>query len=255
MNLKIKIHFLALFLLSLSLTSCFNSSIMLRTPLKYVYDNIPDTSEVEYRIVNNDIIDFRFFTNDGFQLINIRSLAEGNAQGNMMMMRFSMEYLVDHEGMAKLPVIGKTKLAGKTLREAERYLEEVYSEYYNSPFILLGISNKRVIVFPGSPGDAAVVPLVNNNINLIEALALTGGISENGKARNIKIIRGNLNNPQIYKVNLATIKGLNSANITMQGGDIVYVEPRRRIARGVLTEIATLTSLITTSLLIISLIK
>ena len=65
-------------------------------------------------------------------------------------------------------------------------LEEKYASYYVKPFVLMSVQNKRVIVFPGNAGDAKVIPLLNNNTSLIEALALAGGISDDGKAHKVK---------------------------------------------------------------------
>jgi polysaccharide export outer membrane protein len=68
--------------------------------------------------------------------------------------------------------------------------------------------------------------LQNQNTSLLEALALSGGVSANGKAHRIKLIRGDLKNPQVYLIDLSTIDGMKKANMTLQGNDIVYIEPR-----------------------------
>ena len=152
--------------------------------------------------------------------------------------------------MMKLPIIGRVSLKGMTVREAELFLEEKYSGFYIKPFLLLNVSNRRVIVFPGAPGDAKVVPLLNDNTTLIEALALAGGISQNGKAKKIKLIRGNLSNPEIYLIDLSTIEGMKQANLVLQANDIIYIEPRLNIAKGVISEITPILSIITTALVL-----
>jgi polysaccharide export outer membrane protein len=60
----------------------------------------------------------------------------------------------------------------------------------------------------------------------LELIAIAGGIPINGKAHRIKLIRGDLKNPQVYLIDLSTIEGMKKAELTMQGNDIVYVEPR-----------------------------
>jgi polysaccharide biosynthesis/export protein len=231
-----------------TLTGCFNSSIMLRTPRNFKYSQPSSiTTSPEYRISPNDEIDFRIFTNDGFKLVDLTTLNEGGA-GNANAARntrISQQFNVEYDGVVKLPILGRVSVSGMTVREAERFLEQEYSSYYIKPFILMNVTNRRVMVFPGAPGDARVVPLNNNNITLIEALALSGGISRVGKANRIKLIRGDLNNPQIFLVDLSTVEGMRQADLVLQANDIIYVEPRLRITQGLVTEIAPVVSIVT----------
>lgn len=230
------------------LTGCFNSSIMLRTKKDYQYTVPPTVQAPEYKISANDIVEIRIFTNDGFKLVDLTSLSEDNS--GIDRTQFSQQYLVEFDGMMKLPILGRVSLKGMTVREAELFLEEKYSGFYIKPFLLLNVSNRRVIVFPGAPGDAKVVPLLNNNTTLIEALALAGGISQNGKAKKIKLIRGNLSNPEIYLIDLSTIEGMKQANLVLQANDIIYIEPRLNIAKGVISEITPIVSIFTTAIVL-----
>lgn len=239
-----------LIILSVLLSACnYNSSIMLKTKKDYKYADIPKEDNPQYKISPNDIIEFRIYSNDGFKMIDIISGAgDGRALNTIQQ---GIHYLVEQDGQVKLPTIGRVKLSGMTLREAEMELEKMYSDYYIKPFVLLSVANKRVIVFPGSPGDAKVIKLENNNTTLIEALALAGGISEIGKAKRIKIIRRNLPEPQVYLIDLSTIEGIKQADLILQANDIIYVEPTKfsRISREILRDVATILSLITSALI------
>jgi polysaccharide biosynthesis/export protein len=229
-----------------SLTGCFNSSIMLKAPKNFQYSQASSiTTSPEYRISANDEIDFRIFTNDGFKLVDLTTLTEGAAGNLARNTRISQQYNVEFDGVVKLPILGRVSIAGMTVREAERFLEQEFSSYYIKPFILMNVNNRRVMVFPGAPGDARVVPLNNNNITLIEALALSGGISRNGKAKRIKLIRGDLKNPQVYLIDLSTIEGMKQADLVLQANDIIYVEPRLRITQGFVSEITPIVSIVT----------
>ena len=104
-------------------------------------------------------------------------------------------------------------------------LEQKFSQYYIKPFILLTVTNRRVFVFPGDPGSCRVVPLTNNNTTLMEVLASMGGITTNGKAYQIKLIRGDPNNPSVYLIDLSKIDGIKAGHTIIQEGDIIYVTP------------------------------
>lgn len=240
--------YLAFFLVLIWFSSCkvFRSNLMLKTPKDYTYDKIVDSvSEQNYKIEANAIIVLRIFSNDGFKLIDLANSA------NNSNFRFEIEYTVDPSGYCKLPLVGNVKLSGLTINEGQTLLEELYSEYYVKPFVTLKVSNKRVIVFPGNGGDAKVLYLTNNNTTVIEALALAGGIMEDGKAYKVKLIRNEgVSKPKVYLMDLSKIEGLTAARSVVLANDIIYVEPRYRLARTLVAEITPIVSLITSTLLI-----
>jgi len=237
-----------IFVLLLSiLTSCrvFKQDWMLQTGPNYVYTEIPTTPNYEYKLANNDVIEFRIFSNNGFKLIDLTNFSTNVAGG---VGRITLNYLIDFDGTCKLPIVGRVKLAGQTLREAELYLEKIYAEHYNKPFVILEVSNRRVIIFPGGGGEAKVVTMTNNNTTVLEALAMAGGI-RTGKARKIKLIRGNPKNPEVYLINLATIEGMKNGDMVIQANDIIYVEPVLEVTKTILGELTPILSLMTTVLI------
>ncbi|MBL7889495.1 MAG: polysaccharide biosynthesis/export family protein [Bacteroidia bacterium] len=232
-------------------SSCgwLNSSIMLKTKKDYQYSKLPDSTKTkDYVIAANDLIEFRIFSNDGFKLIDLTSLNQTNRDYQM---NNRMDFLVEYDGNVKLPILGRTKISGLTVREAELMLEEKYSSYYVKPFVLMTVQNKRVVIFPGSAGDAKVIPLMNNNTTLIEALALAGGIADDGKAKIVKLIRKNGDQDEVYLLDLSKIEGIKYANMVLQANDIIYVEPRRKYATKILAEVTPILSLLSSTLVLI----
>jgi len=117
-----------------------------------------------------------------------------------------------------------------------------------------------------------VISLSNDNMNLLEVLALAGGIDgggggggttgfyrNGGRADNIRIIRGNLKNPRVQQVNLSTLDGMRRASLQIEPNDIIYVEPIRRPLLDALSDagpILSLSSLVlTTTLFLITQIR
>ncbi len=119
-------------------------------------------------------------------------------------------------------MIGEVKLEGLTLKEAEEMLQKEYARFFKDPYIQLSFVNKRVIVLGALGGQ--VIPLENENIRLVEVLALAKGLDNNAKAQNMRLIRGE----KVYEVDFSTIDGYLDGNMLMQSGDIVYIEPVRR---------------------------
>ncbi|MAY84840.1 MAG: hypothetical protein CMP59_11975 [Flavobacteriales bacterium] len=220
----------------------YNPSIMFKTDRGYEYDEIVRDSINEWKIAPNDIISFRLFTNNGFRLIDVTN---ENLQ-QMRMLNEGINYTVEYDGIVNLPIIGRVDIAGKTLREAELFLEELYEEVYIDPFIMLNVTNRRVTIFPGNGGNGMVITLQNNNVTLLEALALAGGLREDGRANRITLIRGDLADPMIHHIDLSHIEGISQGNIILQAGDIIYVEPLGTTVRQVARELAPVLTFVTT---------
>jgi polysaccharide export outer membrane protein len=231
-------------------SSCkvFRSNLMLKTSKDYAYDKIADSlSKQDYKIDANDIINVRIFSNDGFKIVDL-------ATSNQISRFIELDYVVNMDGTVKLPLIGRIKLAGMSVREATEFLEQVYSDYYVKPFVFMSVINKRVIVFPGNGGTAKVLNLTNNNTTVIEALALTGGIAEDGKAYKVKLIRNQGDKPKVYLMDLSKIEGIAVGNTVVLAHDIIYVEPRYRFARTLVSEITPIVSLISSTFLLYTLV-
>lgn len=259
-------HLIFWLLVSFFLGSCtINKDLLFKTPKDYEYATQPDSLGPSAKLAPNNFITMNFYTGNGYMLVEMGlgtamlsqggQQAQGGQQGMMMAMRGSgMQYLIDRDGTVKLPVLGRVKLEGMTLREAEAYLEEMYSQYYNEPYIILNVQNNRVIVSPGAGGTASVITLMNNNTTLMEALSMVGGITERGNASKIKLIRIKEDTKQreVYQIDLSTIDGLYEADMIVQPNDIIYVEPLPLIARELVQEITPVITLLSTTILILA---
>ncbi|MCX7728213.1 MAG: polysaccharide biosynthesis/export family protein [Bacteroidia bacterium] len=225
-------------------------NLMLQTPPGYKFAALNDSlSHISYILSPNDIINFQIYTNDGFKMVDVIN----NAQSNYFV---KAEATIDMDGTLKMPMIGRVKITGLTLAEAEKKLETLYSEYYIKPFVRLSVNNKRVIVFPGNNAVAKVIPLQNNNTTVLEAIAMAGGIPEDGKAYKVKLIR-TLPNGQslVYLMDLSTIDGLSYGQTTVLANDIIYVEPRYRPVQAIVRDITPLLSLLLSTLVFLRVYK
>ncbi|WP_216690532.1 polysaccharide biosynthesis/export family protein [Hymenobacter siberiensis] len=180
------------------------------------------------------------------------------------------EFLVQADGTVVLPLVNRVKVSGLSLLQADSILQIRYNEFYKESFVTTRVTNNRVFMLGATGGQ--VITLANDNMNLIEVLALAGGIDGGGgggggggfyryggKASNIRIIRGDLKNPRIQQVDLTTLEGMRRANLQMEPNDIVYVEPVHRPVLETLADAAPIISftslILTTTLFIYSIVK
>jgi polysaccharide export outer membrane protein len=190
--------------------------------LKTEDDNYPQDleyskmlAERNYKIQINDQLEIRVYTNEGERIIDPDYVLQGEIANNNIQ-REEIRYFVDKEGMVKIPMVGQVKLEDLTTREAEQLLEKSFSNYYKDPYVIVNFKNKRVIVL-GKPGGQV--------INLTNEDMMAGGLGKDSKAQNIRLIRGDLKDPEVQIIDLSTIEGMMKADLKVYSGDIIYVEP------------------------------
>jgi polysaccharide export outer membrane protein len=223
-----------------------------------------------YVIQPNDFLDVRVYTNKGERILDPngelqfgtpttigaatggRAAGGGVVGGNRGGQRAPVgqgtsgtpsatEFLVQADGTVTLPMVNRVRVSGYSLLQADSVLKASYEEFYKDVFVTTRVTNNRVFIL-GAPGGQ-VISLTNDNMNLLEVLALAGGIDGGtgggggvgggiyrygGKASDIRIIRGDLKNPQVQQIDLTTLEGMRRANLQMEPNDVIYIDPVRR---------------------------
>jgi polysaccharide export outer membrane protein len=169
-------------------------------------------------IQKNDRISLKIFSNNGERLIDPNPELT-NSENTKIKSENEPDYTIDINGNTQLPLLGTIHLESLTIKQAEEILQKEYSKYYKDPFVKISILNKRVIVLGALGGQ--VIPLENENIKVVEVLALAKGLPNDSKADNIRLIR----DEKVFEIDLSTIEGYRNGNMLIQSGDIVYVEP------------------------------
>lgn len=228
-----KIAAILIFIFVFALSSCkkYTSNVMLKTKTSDInwsaeYKKVVD----EYKLRPGDKIQYSIYTNLGEAIIdpsgNLVSANSSAPTDNQTVNSGRPEYEISESGFCFFPVIGKFKIAGLKISELDSLLSTSYEKFYNQVYVISRVTNKRVIVLGGN--GSKIIPLVNYNTSLLEIIALYGGISNDARAYNIRIVRGDLKNPEITVVNLRTVEDMKNTIINIKPDDIVYIEPVRR---------------------------
>lgn len=229
--------------------TAYKQNIMLKTDEGFQASQLSAEAralERSYTIQPNDRLTVKVFTKNGEMIIDPEY--ELNKDLNQSQTRRpDPEYLVRLNGYTLLPMVGDVVLLGLTLHEANLKLTSLYNEFFIDPYVITDYTNKRVTVLGASGGQ--ILPLANENITVAEVLAMAGGLQNNGKASDLKLIRGD----QVFVIDFSTVEGYYAGNQIVQPGDIIYVEPIKRFLSENGTEVALILSIITslTTLLIL----
>ncbi|MES2618604.1 MAG: polysaccharide biosynthesis/export family protein [Bacteroidota bacterium] len=228
------INYLIFFLAVITILSgckSYTSNVILTAEDKDVnWHSAYQKTIIDYPINVGDRIQFSLYTNLGESIIDPSGKlvsAGGTAVGDVNSLSVEKpSFEVTEAGFCLFPVIGKVVVKGLTLAKLDSLLSSKYETYYNEVFVISKIINKRVIVLGGKGGQ--IIPFTNPNMNLLEAIALYGGLTDQTRGYNIRIIRGDLKNPEVAIVNLRTIADMKSSIISLKPDDIIYIEPVRR---------------------------
>ena len=130
---------------------------------------------------------------------------------------------VNLDGTILFPELGSVYVAGLTFKEVKDKLSNMVDQSYigvNIDISLQNLSAKKVTIVGAvnTPGTY----LINPFSTITGALAYSGGISEIGSLRNIKLIR---NNGKVFSFDLyqLLINGDRSNDLTIEAGDTILI--------------------------------
>lgn len=245
-----------LFFVTFVVCSCgiYKQNIMFQVDEDNNYDTlglIVNDLNVNYRLKPDDKITVSVYTGNGEMLIDPERKLISGQNANV---RIEIpEYLVSTTGDVVLPLVGKVRLLDFTLLEVDSMLSLQYNDFYENSFVLTKCVNRRVTVLGALGGE--VIPLANENVTLLEVLASAGGIDNLSKAQNIRLIRGDLSNPTVQVIDLSTIEGMKRASLKVETGDVIYVEPIRKVVSETIRDISPVVSLLTSVITLVFLIS
>lgn len=224
----------------------------------YEYFQVGKERIDQYKIESGDLLTLQIFSREGFDLIDVLpNETGGGSSGNDKNVSTTglnqISYLVEQDGYVELPLFGRTYVQGLTENQLEDFIEEKCRSIFNEPYAILKVVNRRAFVFKGS--EAAVISLNQGPTSLLEVIAKSGGIGEGLKAYKIKILRGDLTNPEIIDIDLSSIEGLQNADLVVQSNDVIYIEQRLKLVNGIFKEITPILSVVTTTATLIVLIN
>lgn len=232
------LRFLILFFVFL--TSCkLHSDIMFQTEDSQ-FQKLVKQSKENYPIRKNDLLELTVYTNNGEKIIDPNEEFVKETSGMTELKK--PVFLVQPNGKVKLPMVGEIAIEGLTVYQADSLLSVAYSKFYEGAFVVSRPVNKRVIVIGALGGK--VIPLENENMNLIEVIALYGGVTPDGKANDIRLIRGDLTDPQVEVIDLSTIDGMKRAMLNVEPNDIVYIQRKPKILSESFRQITPVLSII-----------
>ena len=136
-------------------------------------------------------------------------------------------YLIDQDGMIDLPFIGKVKLDGLTINEAQNILIDVISDFYKNADLQIKIEefNSSKIYIVGAVRNQKTIKLDQKPIRLIEA-AIEANFNPSSQDK-IFGTKGFLRRDnEVYKINIANaFSGSDDKeNFFLKKNDVIFID-------------------------------
>lgn len=224
--------YLITLLFSISIISCLVTSCGNAKKLAY-FNNIKHDSvaviqreNLQTVIVKNDILNINISTLDEVTTRQLNSSSVGGGVGDN-----SRGYLVDDNGVIKLPLLGNIKAEGLTKNQLSEYISNALIEkkLAKEPIVTVRIESFKVTVM-GEVSRPGNIPVPTERITLPEALAAAGDLTVYGRRDDILLIREK-DGKRIYKhIDLNQGKIFDNDIYNLQNQDIIYVSPTQNRA-------------------------
>ncbi len=196
-----------------------------------VKDSIVRTHKLtieEYKIQPLDILSIRLesLTEEEFDFMaKLYPSSGGNGgQGQNLLIN---GFLVDNYGEVEFPIVGKVKFAGLSVFDAQNKLQEVFKPFLKNPVARVRLLNFRFTVL-GEVNQEKQVISDNTRVTLLEAIGLSGGLTDLADRANIKIIRQRGDQSQVLYMNLLDESLVSAEHYYVQQNDIIIVPALRQ---------------------------
>ncbi len=124
------------------------------------------------------------------------------------------------------PLAGKVNVRDLTPEQAGIKLEEVLSSYVSDPTVTIKIAENKVTLL-GEVNSQGSFTFNQDKLNIYEALALGGGITQTGNRKTVVLIRQNGNDIMRYKLDLSDSRIAEKDVYYIESNDLIIVEPLR----------------------------
>ena len=133
-------------------------------------------------------------------------------------------YLVDGGGNINYPFVGNINVAGLTPMDAGLKLEKALTEYVTNAAVTVNFLENKITVL-GQVMRQGTYSFSQDKLNIYEALALGGGISQLGNRKYVILIRQEGDKIMHHKLDLSDSKIAGKDYYYVQSNDIIVVEP------------------------------
>ena len=226
--------------------------------------NIPSASRKvqAYKVhpYDNLYINIKTLNPDVDRLFDANESASSYSSGTLQMYgdyvsQYINGYQVDSLGAITLPILGSIEVAGLTLKQIQDRIQKKSLQFLKDPSIKIKLLSFKINV-SGEVKNPGVYYSYNEKLNILEAISMANGVTDNAKLNKALLIRENTNGTSTYNIDLTSKSLLSSEAYYLQPNDMIYIKPGRNKRMELnSTSYSILLSTVTTMLLVYNILK
>jgi polysaccharide export outer membrane protein len=204
------------FFIGFLMVSCvsYKNTVYLQNKLG-ASDNEMTNKKIPYKISPNDLLQITVLSTN----TQISEFFNLKAEGQNA-------YSVNDSGYIYMPVLDSIQVSGKTIPEIQGLVGKLIKEHIRDAIVIVRLAKFNVTVL-GEVGSQGSISTSAEELTIIEAIGLAGGISDYGNKKKVELIRKEGNVTRFIKLDLTDRRIVSSEFFFLQPNDILYVEPLR----------------------------
>ncbi|MBB3186461.1 polysaccharide biosynthesis/export family protein [Microbacter margulisiae] len=209
--LKIAVFIIAAF----SLVSCVNNYTTAYLQTRSNLPQYPKGEYTSYVLQPNDEVSLRVLSIKD----NVNALFASNGANNSA--GGTNSYRIYADSTVDFPFMSHLKIGGLTIEAARQVVEKHIQKLDPNAKVMLALSNDYFYVL-GEAGHGRYA-IYKDKLNIFEALALSGDVTQNGNRANIRIIRQTAKGVVIKNFDIRSRSIVDSPFYYVYPNDIIYV--------------------------------
>lgn len=200
--------------LTISITGCQHLLPAPRVPLKVIQPTPEESADYE-RPVKSDI--HGQYLLEPSDVIRVEVRGHEDLSGTMQ---------IRPDGKVTMPLIDDVQVSGLTPLQVDEMITEHLKKYLKEVDVSVSVLQflSKQVHFIGPTGNAVQIPY-SGEMTVLDLITRVGGIPQISAPENTVVVRGDINNPEMIKVNLKDVvyRGDFKDNIMLRENDIVIL--------------------------------
>jgi len=214
--------YFALAVLLLASCSSMNNIVLFEKQIEG--EQISLSKYQKHKLQEGDILHVKVIgvQKESFEIFNLETNANNSQTTSANL--FLNGFTIDSQGFIEIPTLGKISIKGLTIEEAKDKIQIEADNYLINSTVIVKHINFEITVL-GEVKNAGTYTVYKDNITILEALGLSGDLTDYANRKKIKLIRDN----QIIYIDLTKTETLYSENFVLKANDVLYIEPLRNV--------------------------
>ncbi|OFY47745.1 MAG: hypothetical protein A2W85_13140 [Bacteroidetes bacterium GWF2_41_31] len=182
--------------------------------------------KIDYRVQPGDNLYIRVVTLDEQTTLLLNPLSGGSSNyiGQSDASIYLTSYTVSEDGNLDFPMTGEVFVKNMSIDEVKTTIQEKLRVYLKEFVVIVKLVNYNITLL-GEVSRPGQYKVYQDNINLFEAVSMSGDLTDYANRNKIAIIRQNKTGSEVVYVDLTKRDILLSDYYYLKPNDIVYVQP------------------------------